>query len=410
MYCIFYSPHLCGSPTLTLQQIVLVPDTTQPDFWTSVYLCPNTFDDYKQDPRKIKYQTAELVLESLIEFTIFMVIDKWSAIEKYFAWLIGHRDTLSDPDMHDGLLFDDDTFSRSRKYFWAINYLAEIDISIAENITQLELWVSRSRKFGPDTTKYLADAVESRQAVRPISESLGLLLDMRARLKAQREEAIALRDGLFSASGVMESRASTRLGENVKLLTFVSIFFLPLSFCMSLWSINDQIFSLRSLAIVATIVGLGTYVVVFNLNNMVNFVGRIYGRHKKQLISLMIDDKDSGWKELGRRFATFQPKQEKIKPTEWMIVLFILHRLRRAINRPWHLKRKAKPATVEVEHHAGVHIAPDVSFQYGFDGSTNNTDAVKPPDSADLTEEVVKGGFVNRVIRRGALSPDSTGV
>jgi len=30
----------------------------------------------------------------------------------------------------------------------------------------------------------------------------------------------------------MESRASTRLNENIKLLTFVSIFFLPLSFCM----------------------------------------------------------------------------------------------------------------------------------------------------------------------------------
>jgi hypothetical protein len=29
----------------------------------------------------------------------------------------------------------------------------------------------------------------------------------------------------------MESRTATQLGENVKLLTYVSIFFLPLSFC-----------------------------------------------------------------------------------------------------------------------------------------------------------------------------------
>lgn len=43
-------------------------------------------------------------------------------------------------------------------------------------------------------------------------------------------EAKANKQQLFNASAVIESRASTRLGENVKLLTFVSIFFLPLAF------------------------------------------------------------------------------------------------------------------------------------------------------------------------------------
>jgi Mg2+ and Co2+ transporter CorA len=38
---------------------------------------------------------------------------------------------------------------------------------------------------------------------------------------------------------VIESRAATRLGENVKLLTFISIFYLPLAFCAGLWSINN---------------------------------------------------------------------------------------------------------------------------------------------------------------------------
>lgn len=36
---------------------------------------------------------------------------------------------------------------------------------------------------------------------------------------------------LFSASIVVESRLSTRLAQNVKLLTYVSIFYLPLAFC-----------------------------------------------------------------------------------------------------------------------------------------------------------------------------------
>lgn len=36
---------------------------------------------------------------------------------------------------------------------------------------------------------------------------------------------------LFNASSMFESRASTRLGETVKLLTFVTVFYLPLTFC-----------------------------------------------------------------------------------------------------------------------------------------------------------------------------------
>jgi hypothetical protein len=36
---------------------------------------------------------------------------------------------------------------------------------------------------------------------------------------------------LFNASAVVESRLSTRLAQNVKLLTYVSIFYLPLAFC-----------------------------------------------------------------------------------------------------------------------------------------------------------------------------------
>lgn len=36
---------------------------------------------------------------------------------------------------------------------------------------------------------------------------------------------------LFNASAVVESRLSTRLSQNVRLLTYVSIFYLPLAFC-----------------------------------------------------------------------------------------------------------------------------------------------------------------------------------
>jgi hypothetical protein len=146
----------------------------------------------------------------------------------------------------------------------------------------------------------------------------------------------------------MESRASTRLGENVKLLTFVSIFFLPLSFCMvynlphkpqsrwqkaklnsiqSIWSINDTIFSLKALLIVVFLVGFGTYFIVFNLGTLANLFTKAYSKRKAHLIEQMKNDPTSSWRARGERFVIFQPRHESIQPSEWTIALFIVHRI-----------------------------------------------------------------------------------
>lgn len=42
------------------------------------------------------------------------------------------------PAEHDNLLFDDGAFSRSRRYFWAIDCLSEFEASISDNIHQWE--------------------------------------------------------------------------------------------------------------------------------------------------------------------------------------------------------------------------------------------------------------------------------
>jgi hypothetical protein len=59
---------------------------------------------------------------------------------------------------------------------------------------------------------------------------------------------------------------STKLGENIKLLTFVSIFFLPLSFCTSLWSVSDDVFPLSAFVVTMPVMAIVTYVVSLNLD------------------------------------------------------------------------------------------------------------------------------------------------
>jgi hypothetical protein len=172
------------------QQIIVIPDPRQPKYWTSVYLCPFNFDLYEKKPGIISTQDAPSVAADMVEFTIQAVSNRWLAITEYFAWLIGHRDALADPDIHDSLLFDDASFSRSRRYFWAINYLAELDESIAGNIQQLESWIAKWPQHLTVRSK------EMHADVRSLPERLNQMMALQLRLRALRQEAIALRDGV----------------------------------------------------------------------------------------------------------------------------------------------------------------------------------------------------------------------
>lgn len=157
-------------------------------------MCPFTFDLYEKVPGIIGTQDAPSIAADMIEFTMRMVVNRWSEILDYFSWLIGHRDALADPDTHDSLLFDDDSFSRSRRYFWAINYLAELDTSIAMNIVQLEAWITE----WPD---HLSVPKKEMQAeVKSLPERLDQLKLLQEKLRALRQEAFALRDGVSSFS------------------------------------------------------------------------------------------------------------------------------------------------------------------------------------------------------------------
>jgi hypothetical protein len=179
-----------------------------------------------------------------------MILRSTREILEYVDTLLDSGDdVLLDPKKHDDLLFDDDVFSRSRKYWWARNLLDALKENIQKNlkaygefVDHLILPIVNTR---PDTESREWNALCSRNdwGIKMV-ESLKELL---TRSDSQRERAEVLRNAvsfmvfglhpmtnasskLFTASGVVESRASTRLGETVKLLTYVSIFYLPLTF------------------------------------------------------------------------------------------------------------------------------------------------------------------------------------
>ncbi|CAF9941909.1 MAG: hypothetical protein ALECFALPRED_009380 [Alectoria fallacina] len=245
------------------------------------------------------------------------IADRWAEFLSYFDYILDGGDSLMKPAEHDNLLFDDGAFSRSRRYFWAIDCLSEFEISITDNITQWELYKAarvHSMKDLPEHDQRQLSFAERQYRV---------LQNQRESFRQKLASTKALRDALFNASAVIESRASTRLGENVKLLTFVSIFFLPLAFTTSLWSVNDQ-FSMTALIYVVIIVALVTYFIMFNINSLAQGFGQAYNNKKKYVVRAMKRDRNEAWKQRGQRFEVFRPKHESPEPSEWYIPFYAL--------------------------------------------------------------------------------------
>ena len=224
-------------------------------YWTLLVLAPDRFFNDKNTSfpmgasspgraQALGYSLGRLTQPgaelNLIGQCLEKIADRWADFLSYFDYILDGGDSLMKPAEHDNLLFDDGAFSRSRRYFWTIDCLSEFELTITDNITQWELYkaarVPSMQDLPEHDQRQLAFAERQYRVLQNQRESFRQKL---ASTKALRDavcsvslidEAEANRHQLFNASAVIESRASTRLGENVKLLTFVSIFFLPLAF------------------------------------------------------------------------------------------------------------------------------------------------------------------------------------
>lgn len=123
--------------------------------WTLLLLAPDhffnennlSFPIHSQTPQRVETLShpfgrlhslgAEM---NLIAQGLEKISERWADFQSFFDYTLDGGDSLMQPSEHDNLLFDDGAFSRSRRYFWAIDCLSEFDVSISDNITQWELY------------------------------------------------------------------------------------------------------------------------------------------------------------------------------------------------------------------------------------------------------------------------------
>lgn len=164
---------------------------------------------------------------------------------------------------------------------------------------------------------------------------------IRIQLQQSREHAIASREGvctvfsvelkrsiqanywpffqLFNASSFIEARAASRLGENVKLLTYLNIIYLPImcsvvsNTFLQTWTIPERIkaffalttdnyFDMHRLPWVTVLISAVTYLAMLNVDHIARVLSwrpLLPQRYKSSVLEKMSRDPDRMWRERG---------------------------------------------------------------------------------------------------------------
>ncbi|KAK1251653.1 hypothetical protein MKX07_007132 [Trichoderma sp. CBMAI-0711] len=163
---------------------------------------------------------------------------------------------MFDHHLRDKLLFEDKHFTYIRRYFWAYNTLAVINTGIKAMIAAYvdtftdDVWAGAHPLLWPfpSSSQQSAEAAAAaaadyaaRMAVlrRELDKVVSDLGEVLKRNERTRKEIENLRDQLFSGSSIKESRRAIDQGDNIRILTMISMLFLPLTFVTSVFGITE---------------------------------------------------------------------------------------------------------------------------------------------------------------------------
>lgn len=187
-------------------------------YWTLLVLAPDRFFNDKNTSfpmgssspsraQALGYALGRLTQPgaelNLIGQGLEKIADRWADFLSYFDYILDGGDSLMKPAEHDNLLFDDGAFSRSRRYFWAIDCLSEFELVITDNITQWELYkavrVPSMNDLPEHDQRQLAFAERQYRVLQNQRESF------RQKLASTR----ALRDAVCSLSVIGKAKADS---------------------------------------------------------------------------------------------------------------------------------------------------------------------------------------------------------
>ncbi|KKY15286.1 putative mg2+ transporter zinc transport protein [Phaeomoniella chlamydospora] len=194
-------------------------------------------------------------------------------------------DFMFNSSSRDELLFEDENYTFSRRYFWAFQTLATMNDKIEDMVAAYndtftdDVWTGKNKLLWPgekdQSSRFSNWRTKMGKLRKEFEQEIRGLEQVRQMNIREQRDIDSLREQLFSGTSVLESRKSVeqttitvQQGHNIKLLTLVTIFFLPLTFTTSIFGMTNMPpdDNFVPFGIVTVIICMPTYLMIASLN------------------------------------------------------------------------------------------------------------------------------------------------
>lgn len=232
----------------------------------------------------------------------------------------------------------DQSYSRSKLFLQLSDFLGHLDDSFQGIVDTIESYSDREKQRPVQPRWSLEDERQYRPELRNWDQqgrrNFALLQSLRSEVTTKRGRAQHLRESLHADMQLREARLQARTAEDVRLFTYVTIIFLPISFSASLFSMqqapgSNVVGTFAKVAFVALVI---TLILLFNVKTMNKNMWKYIHTGLRKLSYNMSVSSWNFWRETREELA--QAEKRNIQPDEpsqiqrtsnwWYFIFFLV--------------------------------------------------------------------------------------